>query len=84
MASSSTGGSFIYTALRETPQELLKNIRREALGGSLDADETRDLLDRLVVAGWVRLEKTETGGRPRERWSVNPRYAGTPRTAERV
>jgi hypothetical protein len=67
----------------------LKDIRREALGGSLDADQTRDLLDRLVVAGWLRLEKTETGGRPRERWSVNPRVfetapAGTARTAERV
>jgi hypothetical protein len=67
----------------------LKDIRREALGGSLDADQTRDLLDRLAVAGWVRLEKTETGGRPRERWSVNPRVfetapAGTARTAERV
>jgi hypothetical protein len=64
----------------------LKDIRREALGGSLDADQTRDLLDRLEVAGWVRLEKTETGGRPRERWSVNPRVftpAGTARTAER-
>jgi Protein of unknown function (DUF3987) len=67
----------------------LKDIRREALGGSLDADQTRDLLDRLVVAGWLRLEKTETGGRPRERWSVNPRVfetapAGTAQTAERA
>ena len=64
----------------------LKDIRREALGGSLDAEQTRDLLDRLEVAGWLRLEKTETGGRPRERWSVNPRVfetapAGTARTA---
>ena len=65
------------------------SIRREALGGSLDADQTRDLLDRIVVAGWLRLKKTETGGRPRERWSVNPRVfetapTGTARTAERV
>jgi hypothetical protein len=71
------------------PMVSLKDIRREALGGSLDADQTRDLLDRLEVAGWLRLEKTETGGRPRERWSVNPRVfeiapAGTARTAERV
>jgi hypothetical protein len=67
----------------------LKDIRREALGGSLDADQTRDLLDRLVVAGWLRLERTETGGRPRERWSVNPRVfetasAGIARTAQRI
>jgi hypothetical protein len=67
----------------------LKDIRREALGGSLDCDETRDLLDRLVIAGWLRLEKTETGGRPRERWLTNPRLletapAGTAETAERV
>jgi hypothetical protein len=67
------------------PVVSLKDIRREALGGSLDADQTRDLLDRLVAAGWVRLEKTETGGRPRDRWFVNPRLfetpAGTARTA---
>jgi hypothetical protein len=66
----------------------LKDIRREALGGSLDCDETRDLLDRLVIAGWLRLEKTETGGRPRERWLTNPRLletapAGTAGTAQR-
>jgi hypothetical protein len=37
----------------------LKDIRREALGGALDAEQTRDLLDRAVAAGWLRLEKTE-------------------------
>jgi hypothetical protein len=66
----------------------LKDIRRVALGGSLDRDQTRDLLDRLVVAGWLRPEKTESGGRPRERWSVNPKLFETPAetaiTAERV
>jgi hypothetical protein len=55
----------------------LKDVRREALGGALDADQTRDLLDRLVTAGWLRLEKTETGGRPKERWVVNPRLFET-------
>src|SRR5262249_27980542 len=45
----------------------LKDIRREAMGGVLDAEQTRDLLDRLVVAGWLCPEKTETGGRARER-----------------
>jgi hypothetical protein len=67
----------------------LKDIRREALGGSLDADQARDLMDRLAVAGWLRLEKTETGGRPRERWSVNPKLfeiapARTAGTATRI
>ena len=42
----------------------LKHVRREALGGALDAEQTRDLLDRLVAVGWLRPEKTETGGRP--------------------
>jgi hypothetical protein len=32
----------------------LKDIRRDALGGSLDAEQTRDLFDRMVVAGCCR------------------------------
>jgi hypothetical protein len=42
----------------------LKDIRREAFGGALGAEQTRDLLDRLVTAGWLRSEKTDTGGAP--------------------
>jgi Protein of unknown function (DUF3987) len=53
----------------------LKDIRREAFGGVLDAERTRDLLDRLVTARWLRPEKTDTGGRPLERWQVNPNHA---------
>jgi hypothetical protein len=64
------------------PAVSLKDIRREALGGSLDADQTRDLLDRLVAASWLRLEKTETGGRPKERWVVNPKLFDEMATAE--
>jgi hypothetical protein len=56
-----------------SPVVSLMDIRREALGGSLDADQTRDLLDRLVAAGWLRFEKAETGSRPLERWQVNPK-----------
>jgi hypothetical protein len=71
-----------------SPIVWLVDIRRKALGGSLDADQTRDLLDRLVAAGWLRFEKTETGGRPLERWQVNPKMfetpAGTAQTAESV
>jgi hypothetical protein len=59
----------------------LKDIRREALGGALDAEQTRDLFDRLVVAGWLRPEKTDTGGRPRERWLVNPKIFEAAETA---
>ena len=60
----------------------LKDVRREALAGTLDAEQTRDLLDRLVAVGWLHPEKTETGGRPRERWSVNPRLFETAETAQ--
>jgi hypothetical protein len=55
----------------------LQDIRREAVAGSLDADQTRDLMDRLVVAGWLRLTEKKTGGRPQEQWSVNPKIFGT-------
>jgi len=52
----------------------LKDIRREALGESVDGEQTRDLFDRMVAAGWVRaMPIVKTGGRPRERWSVNPK-----------
>jgi hypothetical protein len=60
----------------------LKNLRREALGGALDAEQTGNLLDRLVVAGWLRPEKTDTGGRPQERWLVNPKLFEAATTAE--
>ena len=59
----------------------LKDIRREALGGSRDADQTRDLLDRLVRAGWLRPEKSVTSGRPKERWTVNPKIFEAAETA---
>jgi Protein of unknown function (DUF3987) len=45
----------------------LKEIRREAFGGALDARQTRDLLDRLVAAAWLRPEKPTPGG---ARWSA--------------
>ena len=60
----------------------LKDIRREALGGALDAERTHALLDRAVAAGWLRVEKTGTGGRPRERWLVNPKLFEAAATAE--
>jgi hypothetical protein len=61
----------------------LRDIRREALGESVDVEQTRDLVARMVAAGWVRAEPiVQTGGRPRERWSVNPRLFEPAITAE--
>ena len=61
----------------------MKIVRREALGGSVDVEQTRDLVDRMVEAGWLRAEPiVQTGGRPRERWAVNPRLFETAGTAE--
>jgi hypothetical protein len=64
----------------------IKDVRRDALAGSFDAEQTRDAIDRLVAAGWLRPRKLErTGGRPRERWLVNPRIfapAGTATNAQ--
>ena len=53
-----------------------EEIRREALGQSLDAEQTQQLLDSLVKSGWLREATTSTGGRPRRRWEVNPKLWG--------
>jgi hypothetical protein len=61
-------------------QVSLMDVRREALGGSRDAEQTEALLDRMEMAGWLRRDTAKTGGRPRHRWSVNPKLfvaAGT-------
>lgn len=51
----------------------VKDIRRDALAQSLDAQQTQALLDGLVTAGWLARKPAEqTGGRPAHRWSVNP------------
>ena len=62
------------------------DIRREALGRRLDAEQTRSLLDGLVRAGWLKLVTTKTGGRAIHRWRVNPLLfsgAPTPERSER-
>jgi hypothetical protein len=51
----------------------LKDIRRNALSQSLDADQTQELLDALVRAGWLRETTTPTAGRSVRRWAVNPK-----------
>ena len=65
------------------PEVSLLDIRRDALGRRLDAEQTRGLLDGLVRAGWLNLVTTKTGGRAIHRWRVNPLlFSGAP-TSER-
>ena len=49
-----------------------EDIRRRACGQRFDADQTQELIDRLVAAGWLRERTISTGGRPARRWEVNP------------
>lgn len=51
----------------------LMDARRDALGQSLDADETQRLLDSLVITGWLRKKSTRTTGRSKHRWEANPK-----------
>jgi hypothetical protein len=51
----------------------IKDIRRDALGQRLDAENTQRLLEGLEKAGWLRKITTKTDGRPRYRWRVNPK-----------
>ena len=65
------------------PEVSLLDIRREALGRRIDAEQTRSLLDGLVRAGWLNLVTRKTGGRDIHRWRVNPLlFSGAP-TSER-
>jgi Protein of unknown function (DUF3987) len=57
----------------------IKDIRRDALGQTLDATQTEALLDGLAGAGWLRRKPAEqTGGRPVHRWLVNPDLFSNP------
>jgi hypothetical protein len=62
-----------------------EGLRRDALGQSVDADQTQNLIDGLVNAGWLR-EITKSagpsGGRPARRWLVNPMLFTGAQTAE--
>jgi hypothetical protein len=52
-----------------------EDVRRDALGQRLDANETEALLDTLEKAAWLRRITTPAGrrgGRPVHRWAVNP------------
>jgi hypothetical protein len=63
----------------------LRDVRRDALGQALDADQTDDLLHDLEKAGWVRPNVNPAGpkgGRRLRRWEVNPLLWGGAETAE--
>ena len=52
----------------------LEDVRRDALGQKLDAEQTAILLEALARSGWVRELRTAStprGGRPPRRWQVN-------------
>ena len=52
----------------------IKDVRRDALGQKLNAENTLELIELLVRAGWLR-EITVKGsgpGRPARRWEINP------------
>jgi hypothetical protein len=56
-------------------QVSLRDVRRDALGQSLNGTETRELLDSLVTAGWLRSFSKSAGpdgGKRIHRWDVNP------------
>jgi hypothetical protein len=63
----------------------LEDVRRDALGQKLDAEQTATLLEGLARSGWVRelkVASTPRGGRPPRRWQVNPNLFPTAETAE--
>jgi hypothetical protein len=51
----------------------LKDIRLDALGQKLDAEETANLLAAMERSGWVRKKEVKTEGRSAWRWEVNPK-----------
>lgn len=59
-----------------------EDIRREALGQRLDAEQTQAVLDDLTCLGWLRLLTTTTNGRPKRRWETNPKLFLVQSTAE--
>jgi hypothetical protein len=64
----------------------IKDIRRDALAQSLDAEQTEALVDGLVASGWLRPKQVQPsgprGGKPVRRWQVNPLLWTGAETAE--
>src|SRR6516162_6540750 len=75
-------------AYRGKTEVSIKDIRRDALVGALDADQTESLVEALTRSGWLRREAAKPsgpkGGKPVRRWQVNPLLwaAETAETAE--
>ena len=55
---------------REVSRE---EVRRDALGQKLDAEQTQELLEGLAKAGWVKSVTIKTTGRPIHRWQISPK-----------
>jgi hypothetical protein len=62
-----------WIAAQNLAEVSIRGVRRDALAQSLDAEQTRDLLENLEKAGWLRKKTTKTTGRARHRWQVNPK-----------
>jgi hypothetical protein len=62
----------------------LEDIRVNALGRTLDAEQTLALLDGLARGRWLREVTLRTGtrGKPARRWAVNPALHGAPEIPE--
>jgi hypothetical protein len=66
---------------RHQAEVSLKDIRRDALGQKLDAEETANLLAAMERSGWVRKKEVKTEGRSAWRWEVNPKLHPDARSA---
>ena len=66
-----------WTRANQRTEVSIQDIRQDALGRRLDAEQTRSLLDGLVRAGWLKLLTMKTGGRAVHRWQVNPQLFPT-------
>lgn len=55
----------------------LKDAYRPQWSELTTREDAQNAVDVLVDLGWLRdLEKEETGGRPRQRFAINPRIKG--------
>jgi Protein of unknown function (DUF3987) len=74
-----------WVRARSKTEISLKDVRRDALGQKLDAEQTVRLLEALVRSGWVRERQTDRPperGRPAHRWLVNPKLFPGAQNAE--
>jgi Protein of unknown function (DUF3987)/Bifunctional DNA primase/polymerase, N-terminal len=62
-----------WISAHEKQEVSREDIRRDALGQSLDAERTQELLDDLVKTGWLQADTAKTAGRARRRWRANPK-----------